>query len=257
MITTQRHTEIIEAVRERGSYSVAGLAKRLTVSTETIRRNLRDLVAQGLLVKFHGGVMLSVGGDELPFQRRLQFNASHKRAVAAAAAARIEDGDTILLDSGTTTAYVADALAGHAKLVIVTNSADIACRLAQRNGNRVFLAGGEINPEGLAAFGSSVNAFIRQFQVRYALLSVGGISARGEFSAFHLWEAELTQTAIGQADEAWLIADHTKFGRDAPVRAGDVSQLKAVITDKAPPPSFAERFSSLGIEVHLPPGDED
>ena len=252
MINTHRQTEILEAVRERGNYSVVDLAKRLTVSTETIRRNLRDLVKQGLLVKFHGGVALSVGSDELPFQRRMQLNGSHKRAVAAAAAARINDGDTILLDSGTTTAYVAEALMEHANLVIVTNSAHIACRLSQRNGNRVFLAGGEVNPEGLAVFGAPVNEFLRQFQVRYALISVGGVSARGEFSVFHLWEAEFTQTAIGQADEAWLIVDHTKFGRDAPVRAGDISQLKAVFTDKPMPANFAERFSIAGVEVRLP-----
>lgn len=253
MINSQRQTEILDAVRERGNYSVAGLARRLTVSTETIRRNVRELVEQGVLVKFHGGVMLPVGGDELPFQRRMQLNGTFKRAVAAAAAAKINDGDSIILDSGTTTSYVAEALSGHAKLVVVTNSADIACRLAQRNGNRVFLAGGEINPEGLAAFGSAVSAFLRQFQVRYALISVGGVSVRGEFSAFHLWEAEFTQTAIAQADEAWLIADHTKFGRDAPVRAGEISQLKAVISDKQPPQAFAERYAALGVPFCLPP----
>lgn len=252
MISTQRQTEILEAVRERGSYSIIGLARRLGVSTETIRRHLRDLAAQRLLVKVHGGVMLPVGSDELPFQRRMKLNSAYKRAVATAAAAHIKDGDAIILDSGTTTSYVAEALVNHAKLVVVTNSADIACRLAQRNGNRVFLAGGEVNPEGLAAFGSSANNFLRQFQVRYALISVGGVSMRGEFSAFHLWEVEFTQTAIGQADEAWLIADQTKFGRDAPVRAGDIGQLKAVVTDMPPPPSFAGRFQALGVQVLLP-----
>lgn len=252
MIHSQRQTEILDAVREHGNYSVAGLAKRLNVSNETIRRNVKELVEQGVLVKFHGGVMLPVGGDELPFQKRMQFNGAFKRAVAAVVAAKINDGDSIILDSGTTTAYVAEALSAHARLVVVTNSADVACRLAQRNGNRVFLAGGEINPEGLAAFGSSVSAFLRQFQVRYALISVGGVSERGTFSAFHLWEAEFAQTAMAQADEAWMIADHTKFGRDAPVRAGEISQLTAVMSDQPPPQAFAERFAGLGVPVYLP-----
>ena len=253
MMTSQRQTEILNAVRERGNYSVADLADRLTVSTETIRRHVRELVEQGILLKFHGGVMLPVSMDELPFQRRMQLNASFKRAVAASVAARIKDGDTLILDSGTTTSYVADALSAHAKLVIITNSADIACRLAQRNGNRVFMAGGEITPEGLAAFGSGVSGFLRQFRARYALISVGGISLRGDFSAFNLWEAEFAQTAIAQADEAWLIADHTKFGRDAPVRVGEISQLKAVVSNQDLPPAFAEHCQALGVEMVLPP----
>ncbi len=254
MAANQRQAAILEAVRERGSYSVAGLAERLAVSTETIRRHLHELVERGALVKFHGGVMLPVGDDEPPFQRRLQVNAGFKREVAAAAAAWIKDGDAIILDSGTTTSYVADALANHARLVVVTNSAHIACRLAQRNGNRVFLAGGEINPEGLAAFGPSVNEFLRQFHVRRALLSVGGLSARGDFTLFHLWEAEFAQAAIAQADEAWVIADHTKFGRDAPVRGGDTGQLAAIVTDAPPPPALAKLYAARETELILPAG---
>lgn len=253
MITSQRQTEILKAVQARGHYSIVDLALYLNVSTETIRRQVKELVAQELLIKFHGGVMLPNAPDELPFQRRMQFNASAKRAVAQAVAARINDGDTLILDSGTTTAYVAEALYAHAGLVIITNSADIACRLAQRNGNRVFLAGGEITPEGLAAFGSGVSAFLRQFRARYALISVGGISPRGDFGAFHLWEAEFAQTAIAQADAAWLIADHMKFGREAPVRAGEISQLAAVVSNQPLPLPFAEYCETHGVEIYLPP----
>jgi DeoR family glycerol-3-phosphate regulon repressor len=254
MPSNRRQNEILQAVQERGSCSVADLAGRLAVSTETIRRNLKSLVDKGMVVKFHGGAMLPAGRDEPPFQRRLQVNRDLKRAVAAAAVARIKDGDSIILDNGTTTSYVADALAGHARLVVITNSADIACRLASRNGNRVFLAGGEINPEDLAAFGPSVIAFLRQFQARYALLSVGGINERGDFADFHLWEAEFARAAMEQAEEAWVIADHTKLGREAPVKAGDLGRIAAIVTDRHPPSPFAERCAARGVKVLLPPG---
>jgi len=252
MLANRRQNAILEAVQERGNYSITALAERLSVSTETVRRNLKALVERGMIVRFHGGVMLPNGGEEQPFQRRMQVNRDLKRIVASVAASRIKDGDSIILDNGTTTSYVADALANHSQLVVITNSADVTCRLASRNGNRVFLAGGEINPEDLAAFGPSVISFLRQFQVRYALLSAGGVNDRGDFADFHLWEAEFAGAAIDQAEETWVIADHTKFGREAPVKAGDLGRISAIVTDRTPPSPLAERCAARGVALHLP-----
>ena len=254
MLSNQRQREILQVVKERGSYSITDLAERLSVSTETIRRNLKSLTDKGLVTKFHGGVTLPASDDDPPFQRRMQMNRDLKERVALAAVARIRDGDSLILDSGTTTSYVADALVNHTGLIIVTNSADVACRLASRNNNRVFLAGGEITPEGLAAFSATAITFLRQFRVRYTLLTVGGISDRGDFADFHLWEAEFAHAAIEQADEAWVIADHTKFGRNAPVRLGNLDEVTAIVTDQPPSLAFAERCAAKNVAICLPPG---
>ncbi|WP_158554717.1 DeoR/GlpR family DNA-binding transcription regulator [Methylovirgula sp. 4M-Z18] len=253
MLSNQRQKEILQVVKERGTYKITDLAERFSVSTETIRRNLKSLADKGLVAKFHGGVTLPTAEDEPPFQRRMQLNREQKQRVAAAAVALIRDGDSLILDSGTTTSYVADALANHTGLVIVTNSADVACRLASRNDNRVFLAGGEISPEGLAAFSATAITFLRQFRVRYTLLTVAGISDRGDFAHFHLWEAEFAQAAIEQADETWVIADHSKFGRNAPVRLGSLDDVTAIITDQPPPASFAEQCALKNVAICLPP----
>jgi DeoR family glycerol-3-phosphate regulon repressor len=235
MHANPRQSDILRTLQGRGSCSVSQIAEDLKVSTETIRRTIKPLVESGALIKFHGGVMVPDRIDETPYQRRMQLNAEAKRAVARMIAAEIRDGDSLILDNGTTTAHVADALADRASLVVVTPSADIACKLASRNGNRVFLAGGEVYPDDLSVFGPAVISFLQQFRVRYAILSVAGISLRGDLRNFRLSEAEFAKAAIGQADESWLVTDHSKFGRDAPVQVMELGKIDRLFTDRAPP----------------------
>ncbi|WP_225766707.1 DeoR/GlpR family DNA-binding transcription regulator [Inquilinus sp. Marseille-Q2685] len=254
MLSNRWQGEILHAVRESGSCSIADLARRFAVSTETTRRSVKPLIETGAVVRFQGGVMLRAGLEEPPFQRRMQRNREAKQAVAALVAARIADGDPIILDNGTTSAYVAQALAHHSRLVVVTNSAEIACRLAPRNDNRVFLCGGEVNGDDVAAFGPSAIAFVRQFQVRCAVLSVGGINGRGELVDFHLFEAEFSHAAMAQAAETWVIADHSKFGREAPVKVCSLADVDLVLTDRPPPPDFARRCDAAGVRIAVPEG---
>lgn len=252
MLSSKRQSDILQAVKANGSRSIAEIAEALGVTTETVRRNLKPLVERGLVTKFHGGVMLPEEVEEPPFQRRIAVNGALKRKVAELAARRIADGDSILLDNGTTTTFIADALADHANLTIVTNSAEIATRLVRRNGNRVFLAGGELHPDDAAVFGPAALDFIRQFRVRYALLSVAGITAAGDLMDFHLFEAEFTRVAMAQAEERWVIADHTKFGRMAPVRVGGLADIDLIISDAPPPADLAEAIAGAGTRLVTP-----
>jgi len=250
VLASPRQSEILRTLKGRGSSSVARIAEELKVSTETIRRIIKPLVESGVLIKFHGGVMLPDRMDETPYQRRMQLNTEAKRAVARMIAAEIRDGDSLILDNGTTTAHVADALAERANLVVVTPSADIACRLATRNGNRVFLAGGELNSDDLSVVGDGVVSFIQKFRVRYAILSVAGISLRGELRNFRLAEAEFANAAIGQADESWVVTDHSKFGRDAPVQVAELKKIDRLFTDRAPPKAIQLQCAKSKVRIH-------
>ena len=125
-----------------GTSSITDLAEPARACrAETIRRNMqaarRERLCRAFPRRHYGPEHL----EEPPFARRMQVNESGKRAVANVVAKLIQDGDSLILDNGTTTAYLADALSRHSRLVVVTNSAEIACRLASRNGNRVFMAG--------------------------------------------------------------------------------------------------------------------
>ncbi len=248
-MSLKRQSDILQAVRESGSASITDLAARLGVSTETIRRNLKPLIAQGSVLRFHGGIMSPEHMDDPPFQRRMQLNRNGKRQVAALVLGMVRDGDTLILDNGTTATYVAEALTARANLVVVTNSAQIACRLANRNNNRVFMAGGELGGDDAAAFGPGSIEFLKQFEVRCALITVAGINARSELVDFHLFEAEFSRAAMAQAAESWVITDHSKFGREAPVKVCELAQVQKIVTDAAPPEEFAARCAAAGVQL--------
>ena len=248
-MSLKRQADILQAVRETGSASITELAARLDVSTETIRRNIKLLIEQGSVLRFHGGVMSPEQMEDPPFQRRMQLNRTGKRQVAALVLDMVRDGDSLILDNGTTTTYVAEALAARSNLVVVTNSAQIACRLASRNNNRVFMTGGELGGDDAAAFGRGSIEFLKQFEVRCALISVAGINARGELVDFHLFEAEFSRAAMAQAEETWVIADQSKFGREAPVKVCELGMVHKIVTDAPPPEDFAARCAALGVPV--------
>ncbi len=250
MAITSRTVEIQRLVRLHGSCSITDLAEQLQVSDETVRRNVKPLVAKGLVLKVHGGIMLPDRIEELPFQKRMQENKELKQRIGALAARQIKDGDSLILDGGATTVYVALALAlpGHRNLHVVTNSTEIARTLAPRNDNHVYMAGGDLRADDASAFGTQAQAFIRQFQVRHAILSMGAINLLG-FMDQHPCEAELAQAAIAQAERVIVVADHTKFGRDGSVKVCDSGDIDMLITDAPPPASLAKRLAESDIEV--------
>lgn len=144
---SKRHGDILRLLEETGTITTAGLAQRLGVSQETVRRDIRPLSETGMVVKLHGAISLPSMIGEAPFERRLRDNADAKRAIARLVAQGIRDGDSVMLDTGTTTSYLARELRLRRRLTVVTNSSDIARTLATVNGNRVHMAGGELRSD--------------------------------------------------------------------------------------------------------------
>ena len=175
-MSLKRQNAIMQAVRARGTCSITDLATELDVSTETIRRNIPPLLAKGMLARFHGGVMVPEGREEPPFQRRMHINCAAKKTVAVCVRAHIHDGDSLILDNGTTSAYVAEALQNHSNLTVITHSVQIAYRLSARNGNRVFMAGGELSGEGGTPTRPSGVRFLPPFSGRASIFSLSGVS---------------------------------------------------------------------------------
>jgi DeoR family glycerol-3-phosphate regulon repressor len=237
-----RRRAILEAVSQAGQARVLELATRLRVSDETIRRDLKDLEAEGLVQKIHGAVISPEPLGEPRFDRRMSQETEAKKAIARSAAAQVRDGDAILLDTGSTTAYVARALHGHRNLLVVTNSVDIARTLATRNGNRVYMAGGELRADDGAALGVSATAFVQQFRVRLCFLSIGAIDLEDGPMDFHLEEAEFSRVAMRRAERTIIVADHTKFGRRALVSVCPLASVQTLITDQPLRAPFQDRL---------------
>lgn len=251
MFSTQRQSEILRLVRARQTCTVTELADAFAVSDETIRRDLKPLIAEGALVKVHGGVMLPERLDEPPFQRRLEENLAAKRAMAAAVCERVRDGDSLILDGGTTCVHIAQALCARSRLTVVTNSAEIARTLAPRHGNRVFIASGEVRADDAAAFGESTLTFIRQFHVQYAIVSVTAIDTQGRFMDAQPDDVSYTLAAFAQAERRVVVADHSKFGHTALVHAFGPDGLDLLVTDRAPPPAIAQVFAATELEISV------
>ena len=246
-----RQSEILRQVRQRGSCTIGDLASHLKVSDETIRRHVKPLVTEGLVRRVHGGIVLPDPYNEPPIQRRLLEQPEAKERIAAVVAASIKDGDSLVIDTGSTTTYVARALLEHSNLVVVTNSAQIAGLLACRHGNRVFMAGGELRPHDAAAFGPDTTDFVRRFEVQHAILSMGAIHADKGFMVYHLCEAEFSQAAIGQAERVIVAADSTKFDRSSLVRVCAPEAIDLLVTERRPAAELARRLAEAEVEVRV------
>ncbi len=234
-------------VRENRVARIHDLARDMAVSEETIRRDIRPLVEAGELAKRHGSVSVLAAGAEAPFERRMREHAAEKRAIARHVAAMIADGDSVMMDTGTTTSMLARELLGKRGLTIVTNSSDVARTLAIVNGNRVVMAGGELNGDNGAAFGRAAIEFIERFNTDFAIISIAAVSAAQGLMDYHLEEAELARAVLRQGRRRLVVTDHTKFSRTALVTVCGFDAFDELITDREPPEEIAAGLAAKGV----------
>jgi DeoR family glycerol-3-phosphate regulon repressor len=246
-----RQGQLLEQLRRHRTATITALAKELDVSTETVRRDVRWLAAKGLVAKSHGSVAWPDRREDRPLQRRLLVNMPAKQIIAAAVAKEIADGESLLIDTGSTNIYVAEALQGHRNLTAITNSAPIAQRLSQGQGSKVLLAGGEVRADDSAAFGPSTLSFLEQFQADTAVVSAAAINAESGVMDNHLCEAEVCQTLVRRAHRVILAVDHSKFSAQGLVVACKLADIDLMITDSAPPPELARRLEAADVEVQI------
>lgn len=241
---SKRHAEILRLLGEEGTISVADLASRLDVSLETIRRDVKPLARDGAILKMHGAIGLPSFVGEAPFERRMRENAEAKRAIARAVAATIHDGESVMLDTGTTTSFLARELTGHRRLTVVTNSSDIARTLATVNGNKVYMAGGELRSDSGAAFGMAAIEFVGRFSVTHAVISVGAVDAVRGVMDYDFDEAEFARVLLTRGQRRIVVTDHSKFGRQGLVRVCGFDGFDEIVTDLPPPADIAAALSA-------------
>lgn len=253
--SSDRHTAILRTLRRSGNCAVGDLADELRVSRETIRRDIRTLEQEGLLRSVHGGAVLPdfyQGVHEPAFRLRMNSQAEEKQTIAWYVAQQISPGESVVLDSGSTNIYVAYALESVSDLLVITNNVEIARILGSQTGKQVYCCGGHFRADDGAVFGRSAVEFLGQFHVRKAILSIGAISLEDGFLDFSMEEAEFARAALQRADRVIVGADHTKFGRQAPIRVGDFDEVNVVVTERVPPTLFTDeldRFENCQLIV--------
>jgi DeoR family transcriptional regulator, glycerol-3-phosphate regulon repressor len=245
---TQRHARILKLLEESGALSIAALAERLAVSAETIRRDIRALAEIGDVQRVHGGASLPAMLGEAPFRRRMRDNAGTKQAIARTLAAEIRNGDTLMLDTGTTTSYVARALTGHSRLTVITNSTDAAKTLVTGPGNRILLAGGQLRPDSGAILGEEAVEFIERHAAQIAVISAGAV-AGGEVMDFDPAEAALARSMLSRVERRILVTDATKFGKRGLVTVCRYDDLDELVTDGAVSAEQELALSDAGVRL--------
>lgn len=248
---TERQREILQLLHVRGDLRISELASRLGVSRETVRRDVGPMARAGQLIKTHGSVRAAAAPSEAPFERRMRENADAKQRLAAHVAAMIEDGDSVMLDTGTTTSFLARALLGKSALTVVTNSSDVARTLATVNGNTVYMAGGELHGDNGAAFGRSAIQFVAGFAVRHAIISIAAVDERAGFMDHHLAEAEFARQVLRCGQQRIVVTDASKFARGALVRVCGYDGLDLLVCDSEPPSPIRSRLAVGGARFEI------
>jgi DeoR family glycerol-3-phosphate regulon repressor len=239
----------VSRLRTGRTESVIGLATELGVSDETIRRELRALEDQGIVIREHGGARLAGEVIEGPLNQRMEENADAKLRIARAAVDFIEDGATIFIDSGTTSCFIARQLVERKSLTVITNSLEVADNLGGKNGNQLFLAGGRMDYDYRAFSDDEARAYVRGFTPHLAILSVGGISVDHGLMDFHPGEAAMSRIAYATSKRVLLGADATKFGRYALMRTADLTDVDILVTDQPLEEPFISAFAHAEVVI--------
>lgn len=253
--TEERRTRLLELVRLRGFASLPDLANELNVSPSTVRRDLEFLEETGVARRTHGGVFYTGPSPKLPhFDHRQQAQWEEKRVIAAAAAELIEDGDTILLDGGSTTYELARLLVGR-PLQIVTNSLPVANLFASGDATDLVLIGGYIHPRSGVALGPYANAMLGELSVRRAVLSVAGATEQGYYNS-NLLLVETERAMMRTADEVIVVADSTKFGKTSLVRLCELGEIDSLIVDSGISDDWRDKLTAAGVNLIVAGMDE-
>jgi DeoR/GlpR family transcriptional regulator of sugar metabolism len=247
----QRQAQLLTLLLQNHFLNVKQLGERLGVSTVTVRRDLADLASQGLLRRTHGGALVAdqATADTAHEDRAVKRRAEKER-IAQVAAQMVVEGDTVMIDAGTTCNAVARVLAARQNLTFVTNSLDVAAILGAAPGNRLFVVGGEFMPVNHAFAGPMAADMVRRFSVDKLFLSVSAIDLeRGEVSMPSPQFACVQQAMIDVAKMAVVVADHSKFRRAALSMVCSLQRVHCIVTDGAADQRHNARVQALGSQL--------
>ena len=253
-----RHSRILSLVRGRGRMTVDELSDAVQASRETVRRDLARLCDSGLLRKFHGGAAVPELAGEGSFQARMADQVDGKRAVARRAAALFRPGDSLIVDTGSTTVMFVEEVAQIGDLTVITNSALIALAAARAGtGNTAILLGGVFRADGQETLGPAAIDQIDHYRPQHAVLTAGAIDGVGGAMDYDLEEAAVARAMIARAGQVTILADASKLGRSALFRIADLARIDNLVTDRPPPDDLAEALRRGGTAVHVAVLDGD
>lgn len=252
MIAQERRQRIFEDIEASGIASVRELALRFEVSGITIMRDLQELEQQGLIRRVHGGAISVRGASyEPPFSARETQLSPEKQRIAARAVAMINDGDSLILDVGTTNLEIARALKGKRNLTVLVTNLRAAMELASQTAIQVIVIGGKLRASELSMVGHLAESTLRTFQVDKAFIGVGGITLEHGLTEFNFDEAGTKRIMIERSRQCIIVADHTKFGKVMLTEVAPLSVVNTIITGTEANSEIIATLQQMGIAIVL------
>lgn len=252
MALSFRQSEILDIAKTQGRVVVEDLAQRFDVTLQTIRRDLTELADTGYLDRVHGGAVPRTGVTNLGYDERRRLNEGAKAAIARACAAAIPDNCSVIINLGTSTEAVARELLNHRNLTVITNNMNVANILAANPGCDVMVAGGALRRSDGGLVGELTTHFFEQFKVDVAIIGTSALDAEGELLDYDLAEVRVAKAIIRQARRTFLVCDHSKLTRSAPVRLASLRDISEMFTDRPLPEDLAQRCREWQTKINLP-----
>ncbi|KAF1032024.1 MAG: Glycerol-3-phosphate regulon repressor [Pseudomonas sp.] len=244
-----RKQKILLLLERDGKVTAADLVEHFAVSQDTIRRDLGELSAAGLLQRVHGGALPRPKDTGKDFFTRVGETSDAKRHLAQLAASRVQDGQIVLFDSGTTTLQIAQALPSGIRLTAVTHSPMIAIALAEHPNVTVILAGGQLNPATMAASGHEALRLIQSVQADLLFTGVCALHPKVGISSLHFEEVAVKQAMLDSASHVVAVTLADKLDAVEPFVVAPCSRIHTLITEWHVPMGSVEAYEQLGVEV--------
>lgn len=245
-----RRKKILEMLDRDGQVRVAHLSEILGTTVVTIRSDLAALERNGYLERIPGGAIQTVKNYyNLEFQRRKQDHIEDKKVIASAASNMVNDGETLMINSGTTTFFTAVELKRHKNLNIVTNSISVALELGAQPTFRVILLGGEINTQYSFSYGNDALTQLKKYKADKAILSIDGIHSDIGLTTYHAEEAAVDKLMMERSRQTVIVADYTKLGHESFANIGPVSNAHSWVTNGCVDKNLINQIKACGIEV--------
>ncbi|HBX44331.1 DeoR/GlpR family DNA-binding transcription regulator [Limibacterium fermenti] len=250
MALNQRRIKILNLIREDGHAKVQDLSKIFKVTDVTIRQDLEVLENMGHIQREHGGAFLrDVGSFAKTGKLFNQTYIEEKREIAKKARTLINEGECIILDSGSTTTEIAKLLINYQHLTVITNALNIALILGENHGINLIVTGGEFKAPTLSLTGKMAADSLKDVHANKLFLATAGISANMQLTYPSLSDLMVKSAMIKSSDEVYLVADSSKIGISAFANLGSISLVKALITDKNISNEYIDKIKEKNVEI--------
>jgi DeoR family transcriptional regulator, fructose operon transcriptional repressor len=255
VLPAKRHLELVELVRARGQMTVNELSSHFGVSGDTVRRDLDLLASQGLLKRTHGGAvaMDNLVHQDSTFMQRMSTRVPEKRRIARAASQLISDGETLLINGGSTTRLFAAELSSKRNLTIVTNNFTVPTTLAAECVRDVYVLGGQYKGDAQVTIGPVGFVSAGSITVDSAVIGIGGITVQEGLTTTVLEEASVILGMINASRRTIVLADASKLGHSTFAQIAPLERIGILVTDEEPPSELAQALKEARVELIIAP----